>query len=196
MDIFAHGFWTNAIYQIAARKVKKVRTRKEIWLAIFFGVAPDLFSFGIYAVANIIRSGRLLPSYTIARFQQVTSSIHSNPFYSVSGGPPDPAQVPAYVHVLYDYTHSLVIFLFVFLLIWLLRRRPYWLLAGWGLHILIDIFTHTERFFPTPLFFPLSSFHFSGISWADPVFMLVNYLALVIVYLYLYKPLGRRKKKE
>jgi hypothetical protein len=57
------------------------------------------------------------------------------------------------------------------------------------------VFSHTDRFFPTPVFFPLSNFHISFVSWAEPVFMAVNYGALVTVYLWLYY-FKRRKQQS
>ena len=83
---------------------------------------------------------------------------------------------------LYRISHSLVVFALVFGLVWLLVRRPVLELLGWPLHILIDIPTHSLRFFATPFLWPLSDYRFDGISWANRWFMLANYTALAIVY--------------
>ncbi|GAG43186.1 unnamed protein product, partial [marine sediment metagenome] len=58
--------------------------------------------------------------------------------------------------------------------------------CGWGFHILLDIFTHTKTFFPTPIFWPFSNFSFSGINWANKWFMLFNYAVLLFMYLVFY----------
>jgi len=188
MDIFAHGLWTNAVYEGASRAKKQERSKKDTWLAIFFGIAPDILSFGVLLFVNIFTTGILWP-YMQARVGSEWGAKIANIIgHWISSPPqaPDPNMIPQYVHTLYNFTHSLVIFAAVFILIWLLRRKPYWLLAGWGLHIGIDIFSHSDKFFPTPFLFPLSDFHVNGVSWAEPVFMLVNYAALIVVYLWLY----------
>lgn len=171
MDFFAHGFWTNALYEVADRRNKKPRSAKGIWLPIFFGVAPDMFSFGVLLIANVFTSGTFWP--------ERIAGDHSF-------GPPDPSRIPAYVHTLYNFTHSFVVFAAIFLLVWLFRKAAYLPMAGWGLHILIDIYSHTDAFFPTPILFPFSKFHVSGISWANPWFMAINYGALALTYFTLY----------
>ncbi len=87
---------------------------------------------------------------------------------------------------LYQISHSLFVFSAVFGIVWLIRRRPVLEMLGWPLHILIDIPSHTLRFFPTPFLWPVSSYHFDGISWGNRWFMLVNYSAIAAVYLALW----------
>lgn len=159
MDTLAHGLWTNVIYH------RQRATNR--WWAIFFGVAPDLFSFGPFFVTRLI------------------SGLWS------SGGRPALASIPPYVSIIYNYTHSVVIWLiiFVLLVIWL-KGRVWWPMFAWLVHILIDIATHTYEFFPTPFLFPLSSWKINAINWADPTFMIVNYSLLVLAYLDIYR---RRK---
>lgn len=153
MDIFAHFFWTYAIF----RKTKKP------FLAAFFGVLPDLLSFGVLFVINFFLGK------------------------SFVRGPPNPASIPGYVTQSYNYTHSLVIFLIILLIIYLLTKRFYIFLLGWPLHILIDIPSHTSRFFPTPFLFPLSSYTFSGINWGNPWFVKINYSLLLLTYIFIFR---------
>lgn len=193
MDIFAHGLWTNALFEYASQARHKVRSKKEMFLAIFFGIAPDLFSFGIYTVVNIFSTGSFFPDFTQARAAELYGGSIERLFHNPST--PDPSLLPAWLHAAYDLTHSLVIFAVAFAAVWLLRGKPYWLMAGWALHIGIDTFSHTSRFFPTPVLYPVSDFHLSGISWAAPGFMALNYVALVLVYWYLYRRPGRRAQK-
>ena len=84
----------------------------------------------------------------------------------------------------YNYTHSMVIFVIVMVIVMIARKgRIYWPMWGWALHVAIDIFTHKE-FFATSFLFPFSNYHFThGVSWAHPVFMVVNYSALAVAYL-------------
>ncbi|MFA6973417.1 MAG: hypothetical protein WC238_01580 [Parcubacteria group bacterium] len=164
MDIISHGLWGSGVF---GRK-----DRKSFWLTFFFGVAPDLFSFGILFVANLL-------------------GILERPDFS--HGTPSPASVPQFVHVLYNYTHSLVIFLAVFLLVWFIRKKPFWLMGAWALHILIDIPSHSSAFFPTPFLWPVSNFHVNGISWGNPVVYVPNLILLAILYLWFF--IAKRKKR-
>ena len=71
-------------------------------------------------------------------------------------------------------------------------------MLAWGLHIVIDFFTHPD-FFQTPILFPLSDYkYYGGISWAHPVFMAVNYGALILVYvvIFWYRSKNLQKLKE
>lgn len=189
MDFLAHGLWSNAAFEAAAQVKKKARSWRDIWLPVFFGVAPDLFSFGVLLAVNLFTSGTVWP-YAQARLEEewgrelaaVSPRLLSGP-----SGPPDPSLIPQYVHTLYDVTHSLLLFAIIFGIIWVIRRRPYWPFAAWGLHIVTDVFSHSDKFFPTPFLFPLSDFHIDGVSWADPIFMIVNYTLILAVYLWLYK---------
>jgi len=161
MDVLAHALWTHAAHR-GALKIKNFRlTKKDIWLAIFFGLAPDLFSFGPFFIKEILYHGTQI----------------------FGGGPPDPSTIPSYIYNSYNYTHSFILFLVVFGVIWALRGKPFWLMYGWGLHILIDIFSHSTSFFPTPFLFPVSDIKVDGWSWGSPTFMLINYSLLAITYL-------------
>lgn len=178
MDIFAHALWTNAVYAYAAKRKGVVRPRRHVWLAILFGIAPDIVSFGPTFVASLLGYGNL---FRYARMRTVTVWLHGTPAHV-----PDATLIPNYVYQLYNFTHSFVIFAAAFLIAWMILKKPYWLMGAWGLHIGIDIWSHTEAFFPTPIFFPLSSFHVSGVSWANPIFMAVNYAFILAAYIVLY----------
>lgn len=150
MDILAHGLWTNVVYGQAPPR--------RHWWGVFFGVAPDLASFGVFFMQRLVTSGL--------------------PF-----GQPELITIPSYIYHLYNYTHSLVVFVLTALVVYLARgRRLPWVMGGWGLHIAIDIFTHGRDFFPTPFLWPLSHATVNSFSWADPWFMALNYGALAVVY--------------
>lgn len=167
MDVFAHALWTHAIHR-GVTKAKNIKlNKKAIWTVIFFGLAPDLFSFGFHFT------------------QRIFSWLFQKGEFFMSG-PPDPSTIPAYIYNSYNYTHSLVLFLAVFAVVWALRGRPYWLMYGWGLHILIDMFSHSTSFFPTPFLFPIADVKINGWSWGDSTFMAINYSLLVITYIGLY----------
>jgi hypothetical protein len=159
MDVFAHTLWTNAVFS-----KKYPQDRKNRYIAAFFGVAPDLVGFTpafLYMIFHGIRFSKAV-------------AIYSNHW---SFG---------FAREAYNYSHSLVMFLIVMVIVIVARRgRIYWPLLGWGFHILLDIPTHPD-FFSTPFLFPLSNYRFThGISWSHQTFMIVNYSLLAALYLYL-----------
>lgn len=155
MDIFSHGLYGGAL---VGRK-----SRKSFWVAFFFGVAPDLFSFGIFTAS-------------------VTLGLASGPDWGA--GRPDVSLIPSYVSSLYDATHSLIVFALAFFTVWAIRGKAMMEMLGWLFHILLDIFTHSDAFFPTPFLWPISSYHFNGMMWGDPLIFIPNVLILSALYGY------------
>lgn len=153
MDIISHGLWGGVAF---GRKNKR-----NFWTAFAIGMMPDLFSFGILFMSNLL-------------------GITQGPQFSK--GRPDAAMIPNYVHGLYDATHSLIIFLVVFLVVWAVRKKPQWLLGAWGLHILVDIPSHSKEFFPTPFLWPVSDFTVNGIAWGNPIIFIPNLILLAAAY--------------
>jgi len=106
-------------------------------------------------------------------------------------GPPALAILPPYLFHAYNVTHSLVVWAATFFLLWLTTKHPPWLLGAWLLHIVCDIPTHTESYFPTPFLWPLPTPFVDGIPWSTPWLMAVNCATMVLVYsailLYLHK---------
>jgi membrane-bound metal-dependent hydrolase YbcI (DUF457 family) len=131
-------------------------------LAVIFGIVPDIISFSFITGKHFIQK-----------------TMHfTDPPLSV---------IPKRVFKLYNFTHSLVIWLAIFFILYLIGSK-WWAIAfcGWGLHILLDIFTHTSAYFPTPILWPFSRFHFSGINWSNKRFMMFNYGVLLFLYLVFY----------
>lgn len=170
MDIFSHGLWGAAAFGHRRGNF----TKKKFWTAFAFGVAPDLFSFGILFVDHVARA-----IFTGAVFR-----------------PPEPgsgyADIPQYVFSAYNATHSLVIFIALFCFLWAYFKKPVWESLAWGLHILVDIPTHSYAFFPTPFLWPLFDLKFNGWSWGSPWIFFPNVLALALVYFWLYH--SKRKR--
>lgn len=54
-------------------------------------------------------------------------------------------------------------------------------MLGWWSHILIDVFTHSADFYPSPVFYPLTYWGFDGLAWNTPWFMGINYFLLVLL---------------
>lgn len=153
VDILSHGLWGGIAFGR--------RNRPSFWLAFLLGLAPDLLSFGILFLA-------------------ATLGMADRPDFS-QGTPPE-SSIPRYVHHLYNVTHSLMVFLAAFFLVWALRKRPVWELGAWGLHVLVDVPTHSAAFFPTPIFWPLLSWTFDGWQWMNPVILIPNYVLLALCY--------------
>ena len=166
MDILSHGLWGALAF---GRK-----SRASFWLAFMIGLAPDLFSFGILWVA-------------------ATLGLSEKPDFS-HGTPPE-STIPLYVHHLYNVTHSFIVFLVVFMLTWFLLKRPLWELSAWGLHVLVDIPTHSFAFFPTPFLWPLSDWKFNGWQWMTPAILGPNYLLLSLLYAWFLAQAWRRDQK-
>jgi len=164
MDIFAHGLWAGAFAKLFNLKFKK---KINFWWTAFWGMFPDLFAFTIpfvFMIWNLICGKNGIPDPNA--IEPVSQAI---PLSNLA-------------HNLYNISHSLIIFGIVFLILFLIFRKPLWVMFGWLLHILIDIPSHTYAFYPTPLFWPISDLKFSGVSWANPIFLIVNYAMLIIVY--------------
>jgi hypothetical protein len=88
---------------------------------------------------------------------------------------------------LYPLGHSLVVFLLVFGVASVLARRFVLEMLGWLSHILIDIFTHSLRYYATRFLWPLSDYRFDGLPWWTPWFWCSTYAALAVVYFLLWK---------
>lgn len=173
MDIFAHGLWTGAAYKLANKKTAKPLNVK---LAIFFGVLPDLFAFAIPFVWFV--------------FNFIVGSINFSNLprpENMEPAPHDTLPIINLTHLLYSFSHSLIIFLIIFSLAYLILRRPAWEMFGWLGHILIDIPTHNYKFYPTPFLWPISKIEVNGFSWASPWFLAINYFLIIAFYFILYK---------
>ncbi len=158
MDTLSHGLWGS--YFFGKKK------RRDFWAAFTIGMAPDLLSFGVFFVTNLL-------------------GITQAPNWKA--GPPDPATIPQYVHGAYNVTHSFVTFGIVFLAIWLFRKKPWIPLWAWALHIIMDIPTHSRQFFPTPFLWPLSDVTVDGIPWSVWWIFFPNLILLIILYVWKYK---------
>jgi len=179
MDIFAHTLWAT----VGAKKLndslgKKEKKNISILWASFWGIFPDFFAFTVptlLSIYSLIFSGKSL--YDIS---------HHGPHLSEG----DPTfNLASY---LYQYSHSIIIFLLVFGIVWIIFKRPQFVMLGWLLHIILDIPSHSLEFFPTPFLFPFSNYHFPyGIMWSNQWFMIINYSFLLFVFLYF---LFRKKK--
>ena len=138
--------------------------RKYRWYSFLFGALPDLFSFGIYFIHSVFFS--------------------SSPLM----GRPTRSEIPEWVYSLYDISHSLVIAsIFIFIAYKINKEFAFPMLA-WPAHIILDFFTHSIEFFPTPILWPISDFKFDGIPWSNPIVFFANVICIFFLFVY------RRKK--
>ncbi len=169
MEILAHTLWTTAGVKKLNNDNNKLKNKPiSYFWASFWGVFPDLFAFTIpfiYSFYRVLIKGETFGSF--ATRHQVADGFNL-------------------AHTLYQYSHSLVIFIIVFFLVWIILKRPYLAMLGWSLHILLDIPSHSISFFPTPFLFPISDYNFPyGIAWSTPWFMIINYIIIIIIWSFL-----------
>ncbi len=127
--------------------------REKAWLAVILGLLPDSLSWGIYFIYNLFYNGF---------------------------GQPHLSSIPAWVYTLYGISHSLLVWILVLgAAYYFFRKKAFYLLAP-IIAILMDIPSHTLEFLPTPFLWPVSEWHFPGISWGTPTFMIVNYSLIVL----------------
>lgn len=144
------------------------KIRRPLW-AVGFGLLPDSSSWLIYVIYRWVTNG--------------------------SFGRPVLEELPWWIYVLYNISHSLIISCGVIVVISLLLKRvPVYMLA-WPLAILLDIPTHTRDFLPTPFLWPLSEWRFDGFSWASTWFVVLNYSVMLTLLLWIRWKRQQRTKK-
>lgn len=182
MDIFSHGLWAGVLAKGVNKKIEQKPL--SFWQTAFWGVFPDLFAFAI--------------PFTAMFWGLIFGGLSSSDFPSPEAGEPPPQNRFWFFRLasfLYQFSHSLPIFLLVFFAVYLVFKRPIWEMSGWLLHIFMDIPTHSYKFFPTPFLWPISDIKINGFSWGTPWFMALNWSALGIVYLLFYLTRNKNQKK-
>jgi hypothetical protein len=133
--------------------------KRYAWMAIFFGAMPDLISFGAFMAINVV-SGTWRMS------------------------PPPLDTLPAWLYTNYSIGHSFVICLPIIGLVSLWRRDIAFAMLAWPFHIVLDFPFHSFKYFPTPLFWPISDFKLDGIPWSHWYIWLPNVAGLGILLTY------------
>jgi membrane-bound metal-dependent hydrolase YbcI (DUF457 family) len=166
MDFVSHALWGGVSF---GRKNKRTYL-----LAAGISILPDILTEGLFFGLYLLHIGNM-PGW--------------------QNGHPNITDYPAFAQNLYNITHSLIIFAVVFALVWVLNKKPIWITAAWGLHILIDIPTHSLALFPTPFLWPLSNLRVDGIGWDNPLILGIDMLLLTASYMLWFLPGYRRKRK-
>ena len=151
MDTLSHALWGKGLFGY----------RKYRWLPLLFGAIPDLLSFGVYFLFDLI----------------------SNPS-NFKMGKPSIDEIPHWVYGLYDISHSMVVALVCILIVYKLNKDIAFSMLAWPLHIIIDFFTHSIQFFPTPILWPLSDYRFDGVPWSNPIVWFLNILCIIVIFIY------------
>lgn len=181
MDIVAHSLWVGLGAVAAARRwpVSTSQARTAVVLAAL----PDIGHLVPIALWGLLGSGtwQALQGYVIA-------TPGTEPFL--------PAGVETWSHILHCLLHSAVVAAVVTLLAWFRWRWLLVPLTGWWSHIVIDVFTHSAAYYPSPVLYPITERGFDGIAWPTPWFMALNYAALGVAGLWLWRSRRTREAPD
>ena len=176
MDILSHVLWAGAGVAAAHRRYP-VSMRTAAATVAMAGL-PDL--------------GHMLPILGWTLFGDGTGGQLLAYAIALPGQEPVlPRLVAMLSHHLHCILHSAIVAGAVTLLVWAVSRRLWIPLLGWWSHILIDVFTHSADFFPSPVLYPITQRGFDGIAWNAPWFMALNYTALAVTAIWLWFRLCR-----
>ncbi|MBN8507065.1 MAG: hypothetical protein J0L57_00480 [Burkholderiales bacterium] len=177
MDVVAHALWAGAGVMLARRRC--AITPRTATATVALAALPDI--------------PHLLPVVGWSAFGAGTAATVGG--YTLAGPGQEPA-LPPWVewlsHNLHCVAHSAIVAGVLTLLLWLWTRSLWIPLLGWWSHIVVDVFTHSAEYYPSPAFWPITREGFDGWAWNTPGFMAVNYAALAATYWWL----GRRRRRE
>lgn len=153
MNFISHILLSNLVYKELPLEIR--------WWVIVFGVLPDVLSFaGIY------------------RLKFLKKMLFFN-----RGVPHQ--YLPLFIFFVYNITHSILIWacIWLFLKFVLQADLAALIFTSWGLHILVDIFTHNSKStLVTRIFWPVSRWYFHGLNWSSYRFLLFEYSMFAILY--------------
>ena len=135
--------------------------RKYRWTSFLFGALPDLSSFGIYFLAQLFSN-----------------------FHKLRYGRPSIEEIPIWVIELYNISHSLITAFVFIAIVYFFKKDITWPMLAWPVHIIVDLFTHSIEFFPTPIFWPLSNYRFDGIPWSNIYVFITNIILIFLIFFY------------
>ncbi len=163
MDILAHTLWAGAGIALARRR-RPIAVR-TVAATLALAALPDVV--------------QLLPIIGWWLFGDGSWAVLRAFAAALPGQEPAlPPLVNLLSHHLHCIMHSAIVAAAVTLLLWLVWRSPWIPLLGWWSHIVIDVFTHSATFYPSPVLYPITERGFDGIAWNTPWFMVLNYIAL------------------
>lgn len=161
MDTLSHTLWGLGLFGF----------RGHPWLALLFGALPDLLSFGIMMILNIIKG-----SFTV--------------------GKPALDTIPAWTFFVYDFTHSLLVAGVLIAVVHTRRKDISFAMLAWPFHILLDIPFHSGEYFPTKLFWPITDISLDGVSWSTPWVWFSNLAGILLIFCYRWYRRKQDKKER
>jgi len=165
MDVIAHGLWAGVGAGLVQRRW--ALSRRTVVLTVVMAVLPDLL--------------QLLPMAGWALVSKEGVAALGGYIQALpSSEPVLPPTVERLVFHLHCAMHSAVVAGAATVLLWAAMRSCWVPLLGWWLHIVIDVFTHSAEFYPSPVLYPITLRGFDGVAWNTPWFMVVNYMALAL----------------
>lgn len=135
------------------------KSKKDFLKSIGRGILPDALSFGVFTAATVV-------------------GLATRP----DRGNHDANQIPQYVHTLYNITHSFFTFWVALGIAYLWKKKIPLPMLGRGLHIFVDIPTHSLNFFGTPFLRPIFPPLVDGISRGNPWIFFSNRGLLILGY--------------
>jgi hypothetical protein len=172
MDVFAHALWAGAGVMLVRRRWP-ISNPTAAW-TVALAVAPDV--------------PHLLPIAGWSLFASGTAATVMGYAIAVPGEEPAvPPWIESLSQHLHCIPHSLIIAAVVTLLLWWWRRSLWVPLLGWWSHIVIDIFSHSADYYAVPVLYPFTMRGFDGVAWNTPWFMALNYLALAVTWVWLWR---------
>ena len=170
MDVLAHALWAGAGVLLARRRWTV--TPRTAAATVALAVAPDI--------------PHLLPILGWSVFGAGNAATVKGYAIAVPGQEPAlPPEVEWLSHNLHCVTHSAIVAAVTTLLLWIWLQSLWVPLLGWWSHVVIDVFTHSVDYYPSPVFWPITRQGVNGVAWNTPLFMALNYLALAATYLWL-----------
>ena len=138
--------------------------RKYRWTSFLFGALPDLSSFGVYFLGQLFSN-----------------------FHGLKNGRPSIEEIPIWVVELYNISHSLITAFVFIAIVYFIKKELTWPMLAWPVHIIVDLFTHSIEFFPTPFFWPLSNYRFDGIPWSNIYVFATNIVLIFLIFFYRFR---------
>ena len=138
--------------------------RKYRWTSFLFGALPDLSSFGVYFLGQLFSN-----------------------FHGLKNGRPSIEEIPIWVVELYNISHSLITAFVLIVIVYFIKKELTWPMLAWPVHIIVDLFTHSIEFFPTPIFWPLSNYRFDGIPWSNIYVFTTNIVLIFLIFFYRFR---------
>ena len=170
MDILAHSLWAGAGVTLAQRHWHL--SPRTLALTVLLASLPDLLHLLPIIAWGMFGDGSLADVWRFA--------------IAVPGGEPAlPPLVNLWAHHLHCVMHRAMVAAAATLLNWLAWHALWFPLLGWWSHIVIDVFTHSADYYPSPVLYPITQRGFDGLAWNTPWFLVGNYAALGVTAVWL-----------